>query len=197
MRLADASTVTPRGKVFSVAMERSVAFLRGINVGGHRVTGGELAAIAAGIGLGNPQTFLASGNLIFDSGEAGRKAITETLCEALRSTLGYEVPLCVLDGGTVRSIAEAHPFEARLLEGRGKLQVVFVGRSLTDTEAAEAVRCAGPDDLLVASGEVVFWSPAAGVLDSSLDVGRLGAVTGFQTTRTHNTVQRIAKKFLS
>ena len=46
-------------------MTRSVAFLRGINVGGHRVTKEQLVAPFAGLGCGDLDTFLASGNVLF------------------------------------------------------------------------------------------------------------------------------------
>ena len=48
-------------------MKRYIAFLRAINVGGHNVKMDELKAIFETIGFGNVETFIASGNVIFDA----------------------------------------------------------------------------------------------------------------------------------
>ena len=47
-----------RVHAYSLWMQRYIAFLRSINVGGRRVAGNELTEIAAGCGLSNAATFL-------------------------------------------------------------------------------------------------------------------------------------------
>jgi uncharacterized protein (DUF1697 family) len=51
-----------------------VAFLRGMNVGGHRISGGELCAAFEELGFEDVSTFRASGNVIFAAGDDGKKA---------------------------------------------------------------------------------------------------------------------------
>ena len=51
---------------------RQVALLRGINVGGNRkLPMAELKVLAAELGLNHPRTYVASGNLVFESGLNG------------------------------------------------------------------------------------------------------------------------------
>ena len=51
-------------------MTRCVALLRGINLGAHkRVKMPELRALATELGLGDPRTYLQSGNLVVDAEE--------------------------------------------------------------------------------------------------------------------------------
>ena len=53
---------------------RHVAFLRGVNVGGHKpVKMAELQATFAGLGLKNVRTALAGGNVLFDTPSSSRK----------------------------------------------------------------------------------------------------------------------------
>ena len=48
-------------------MTRYIAFLRAINVGGHTVKMAELKRLFEALGFTNVETFIASGNVIFDS----------------------------------------------------------------------------------------------------------------------------------
>ena len=51
----------------SAGAARLVAFLRAINVGGHNVKMDRLRELFEALGLTNVETFIASGNVIFDS----------------------------------------------------------------------------------------------------------------------------------
>ena len=51
----------------SAGAARLVAFLRAINVGGHNVKMDRLRELFEALGLSNVETFIASGNVIFDS----------------------------------------------------------------------------------------------------------------------------------
>ncbi len=72
--------------------DRYIAFLRGINVGGHRVKMERLRQIFTEIGLTNVRSYINSGNLFFDTNEKDRKISTKMIEQHLYSTLGYEVP---------------------------------------------------------------------------------------------------------
>jgi uncharacterized protein (DUF1697 family) len=48
-------------------MTRMIAFLRAVNVGGRRMKMDRLRAELAGIGIANVETFIASGNVLFDA----------------------------------------------------------------------------------------------------------------------------------
>jgi uncharacterized protein (DUF1697 family) len=50
-----------------------VAFLRGINVGGHQVRKEVLCEVVAGLGLRDVRTWIASGNVLFDPGDTPRQ----------------------------------------------------------------------------------------------------------------------------
>ena len=48
-------------------MPRFIAFLRAINVGGHNVKMEELRVLFESLGFTNVETFIASGNVIFEA----------------------------------------------------------------------------------------------------------------------------------
>jgi uncharacterized protein (DUF1697 family) len=73
-------------------MPRYIAFLRGINVGGHRVKMDRLRAIFAELGLKDVSTFIASGNVLFTTESGDADGLRERIESQLASQLGYEVP---------------------------------------------------------------------------------------------------------
>ena len=70
---------------------RQVALLRGINVGGNRkLPMAELKALAAELGLNDPRTYVASGNLVFESGLSG-ETLEKKLEAAIEKEFGFSV----------------------------------------------------------------------------------------------------------
>jgi uncharacterized protein (DUF1697 family) len=75
-------------------MNRYVALLRGINVGGHRlIKMQDLVRIFSSAGCKNVRTFQQAGNVIFDSRSANVNNLTKLIERALENDLGYHVPV--------------------------------------------------------------------------------------------------------
>ena len=105
---------------------RYVAFLRGINVGGRKlIKMEELARIFTGAGLKNVRTYIASGNVIFESGSTNETALRKKIEKVLRQTLGYEVTVVLLTLGELESIVTRNPFKRRA-SGAGVVQYVVL-----------------------------------------------------------------------
>src|SRR5690349_14004133 len=87
-------------------MPRYVALLRGINVGGHTVKMDPLRDEFERMGFANVSTFIASGNVVFESDE-GEAAALETMIEQrLLQWLGYEVATFLRVDAEIARIAE-------------------------------------------------------------------------------------------
>ncbi|MCL5994471.1 MAG: DUF1697 domain-containing protein [Chloroflexi bacterium] len=72
-------------------MQRSIAFLRAINVGGHAVKMEALRTLFEALGFANVATFIASGNVIFESRAADARRLEQRIERHLQQSLGYEV----------------------------------------------------------------------------------------------------------
>ena len=72
-------------------MTRYVAFLRAINVGGHTVKMDRLRALFEELKFANVETFIASGNVLFDSASKSTDAMETRIERHLEKALGYEV----------------------------------------------------------------------------------------------------------
>lgn len=175
--------------------DRYLALLRGINVGGHRVTGPELVAVFADLGLHHGATFLASGNVIF----SGDGSVTEeAVADGLAGALGYAVPVFLRPADEVRALASSTAIPPATVEAsEGKLQLISLKTEPSASIAADVLALATDDDQLEIEGPHVWWLPCGGVSTSELDLKAIERMVGPTTIRTRNTIDRIAAKFFA
>lgn len=181
-------------------MTRYVAFLRGMNVGGHRITNSELCAAFEEIGLPGAATFRASGNVIFDVPDSDRRAdIAAKIEQGLEAALGYAVPVFLRDAAETRAIAAQVPFPAtQVSASKGKLQVVLLASKPGTKTIADVLAHASDKDRLAIEGSELYWLPSGGTLDSDLDLKTIAKlIGGLSTMRTKGTVDLIAAKHCS
>ncbi len=89
-------------------MPRYVAFLRAVNVGGRVVKMDQLREILAELGLSRVETFIASGNVLFES-RAKPASLESRIEAALEAALGYAVPTFVRTFPELQRIAAERP----------------------------------------------------------------------------------------
>lgn len=179
-------------------MTRWAAFLRGMNLGGRRITNDELCSAFESLGFEDLSAFLASGNVVFTAGEDDPTGLAEQLETGLRDALGYEVPTFLRTGAEVHAIAAHEPFtEAELERSRGKVQVTLLDAAPGASARDRVLALASDDDRLAFRGRELYWLPSGGISESELDLAAIGKALGRTTMRAQRTVQRMAKKFFS
>jgi uncharacterized protein (DUF1697 family) len=91
-------------------LKRSVALLRGINVGGkHSVPMKDLAALFTRCGCSDVVTYIQSGNVVFCS--AGNSKIdATTLAARIEKTFGFEVPVILRTADELDAVIRRNPF---------------------------------------------------------------------------------------
>jgi uncharacterized protein (DUF1697 family) len=92
-------------------MPKYVAFLRAINVGGHIVKMDHLRRLFGSLGFSNVETFIASGNVIFDSTSKSSRSLEKKIETCLLQSLGYEVTTFVRSVPEVVNISVYKPFQ--------------------------------------------------------------------------------------
>lgn len=144
-----------------------VAFLRGINVGGRRVTSTQLCAPFETLGFGEVGTFLASGNVAFATDETDD--LEARIEVALQSALGFDVDVFIRTAGELARVVAFEPFPPDVLDASdGKVQVTFL-RDEPDRSAIEtALAHASGQDRLVVAGREWYWLGFHHRLDGSL-----------------------------
>jgi len=166
---------------------RYAAFLRAINVGGRRITGPELCAPFAALGFGEPQSFRASGNVIFD---APRKPSEARIEEQLGKELGYEVEVFLRGPAEMAELAAAEPFEPG-----AKYHVWFLKKLPSPAKQRDILALGTDDDRLAFGKRELFWRPRGRMTDSELDLKLVGKLVGLNTVRTNGTVEQIHAKW--
>lgn len=176
---------------------RAVAFLRAINTGNRRVTSEQLKQPFVDLGLGDVQTFQASGNVIFDAPAIdGLTTLTASIEAALAEALGYEVPTYLRTGEDLRSLLAATPFTPEQLAATsGNVQVMFLTAKPTASQAGALAALSTPDDELVLIGREVHWLPRLGVGTSPLKQNLVVKAVGPTTIRGRNAVVRLTDRF--
>ena len=97
-------------------MQKSVAFLRAINVGGHTVKMDQLRTLFTELGFSNVETFIASGNVIFEPTAKSTATLEKKIREHLKNCLGYEVDTFVRTMPEVAELEKRSPFKANKQE---------------------------------------------------------------------------------
>src|SRR2546422_219512 len=105
---------------------RLFAFLRAINVGGHTLTMDELRGLFRTLGFKGVQTFIASGNVIFETPSADTKALEQKIESHLRKSLGYEVKTFIRTESELAAIARYRPFDEAQVRSAKAFNVAFL-----------------------------------------------------------------------
>lgn len=91
-------------------MTQYVGLLRAVNVGGTgKLPMSELVALCEDAGFGKVRTFIASGNVVFESGE-GEQAVKAALETRLLAYAGKTVGVAVRSGAEMSAVLAANPF---------------------------------------------------------------------------------------
>lgn len=176
-------------------MPMCVAFLRGMNLGRRRVKNDELCAWFEDMGFRRVSAFLASGNILFDSGPKSAAALEPQIEQGLEDRLRYAVPTFVRSAAEVAEIASRQPFsDAAVAASTGKLQVALLPARPTASNRKAALALETPDDLLALEGREMYWLPRGNMSDSKLDLNTLGKILGPMTIPTQRTMVRLVTK---
>ena len=85
--------------------------LRGINVSGQKkIRMADLRSLYETLGLKNVQSYLQSGNVVFDSDEQDATKLRKLIESQIETTYGFSVPVLIRTGDNFKRVIENHPF---------------------------------------------------------------------------------------
>ncbi len=178
-------------------MPKYVAFLRAINVGSHLVKMDRLRTLFEALGFTNVETFIASGNVIFDSRSTNTAALEKKIENHLLKSLGYEVATFIRSLAEVEKIASSEPFSAADLKQNGTtLYVGFLAQPLSEESRSELLKSGNKNNDFAVSDRELFWLCRVKFSETDFSGTRLEKILKLKTTlRNANTPQRIAAKY--
>ncbi len=174
-------------------MPRYIAFLRAINVGGHTVKMAALRSLVESMGFTDVETFIASGNVLFDATARKTGPLEQTIEGALQAELGYEVATFIRTPAEVAAIAARRPFADYDPAAKDGLYVAFVKTALDAPARRALAALRNPIDDFHHEGREVYWLRRRRIGESEFTGAMLErAIRGPATMRNMTTVAKLA-----
>jgi uncharacterized protein (DUF1697 family) len=178
-------------------MPTYIAFLRAINVSGHTVKMEHLRRLFEALDFSNVQTFIASGNVIFDSTSKSTKTLEKKIEDHLQKTLGYEVATFIRTTTEVAAVAAYKPFTDAELKADGNvLYIGFLAREPDDEAKQKVLSLITEVDDFHVAGRELYWLCRKKISDSKVSGAVLEKRLGARATlRNSTTVKKLAAQF--
>jgi uncharacterized protein (DUF1697 family) len=137
-------------------MNTYIAFLRGINVGGHKkILMEDLRNLLESAGFDNVQTYIQSGNVIFKS-SANASSCEQLIGELIARKYGWEVPVIIKEPVEISEILKKCPFSG---EKKEKSYFTLLSSPLDEESIRELLELNNQKEELYIKGSCVyFWS---------------------------------------
>ncbi len=178
-------------------MPKYIAFLRAINVGGHVVRMDHLQKLFVGLGFLNVETFIASGNVIFDSTSKSTRALEKKIQTCLLESLGYEVTTFLRTVPEVVSIAGYKAFP----DSEVAVHTLYIGFMADEPEQRaneKLLQLTNEADEFRLHRREVYWLRRGNLSESKVSGALLTKALGLPVTvRNVTTVKRLAAKYSS
>ncbi|RWN03538.1 MAG: DUF1697 domain-containing protein [Mesorhizobium sp.] len=175
-------------------MQTYVALLYSIVLGeGRRVVMSDLRAMTEALGLNNPRTLVATGNLVFETKETDIAALERRLETAFQKTFGRHVDIIVRRADDWLKLAAGNPFPAESAAAADQV-AVRVMRKPVPAEAVAALEAyIGEDERMQAVGGDIWMFFSRETPSSRLLAAVSHKRLGVGTSRNWNTVRRLAE----
>lgn len=180
-------------------MPRFIALLRAINVGGHTVKMERLRKLFAELEYTSVETFIASGNVIFEASSTDAIALEQQIESHLKQSLGYAVATFIRSPTELSKVATYKPFSAAELEDIGNsLYVAFLPDAPKTPERDRLISYRTEIDEFDVHEREVYWLCRKKISESSFSGARLEKALGMPATmRNITTVKKLAEKYPS
>ena len=180
-----------------MSTSRYIALLRAINVGGRTVRMEELRKLFDALGFAGTETFIASGNVIFESPARNAAALEKRIEAALEISLGYEVATFVRSPAELAAIAVHEPFARDELDLPGvALYIGFLRDPPGDDARQKLLALRSPIDDFHVHGRELYWLARGKMSESKISNVVLERILGTRTTmRNVTTVRKLAAKY--
>lgn len=172
-------------------MTHRIILFRGMNTGGVRAPVAEQRAMAAALGLKNPRTLAASGNLVVESG-AATATLERDIEAAMEANFNLKIAAMVRTPDQWARLVAANPFPNEAKAHPSKV-VAMVMKDGIKAGALEAMRaqCRNGEAVEAVDDDLYFWFPN-GQGDSEIFKKATPRVLGMGTGRNWNTVLKLA-----
>lgn len=178
-------------------MPRYIAFLRAINVGGHNTVKMDfLRHLFESLGFSKVETFIASGNVVFETPSKNTQALEREIEQGLHKALGYAVATFIRTDTELATIAKHKPFSQSDLDGAAALNIAFLADGLDDKSSQKLMALRTEIDDFHVHGREIYWLCRTRQSGSKISNAVLEKTLGRKSTlRGANTIKKMAAKY--
>ena len=177
---------------------RYIAFLRAINVGGHTVKMENLRQPFESFGFSEVETFIASGNVIFQTTAKNTAMLETNITSGLRNALGYEVATFIRTAAELAQIAAYKAFPRSELDAAVAFNIAFLADTLDQKAKQKLMALTTEIDRFVAHEREVYWLCTKKQSESTFSNAVLEKTLGVRSTiRGVNTINKMAARYAS
>jgi len=170
-----------------------ICMLRGVNVGGHnKIKMDALRELCISLKLRDPQTYLQSGNVVFQTNVEDLGLLARRIEQAIEQKFGFRPSVILRTAAELRDAIARNPFASRQNIEPSKLAVTFLAGEPTAAARGKLLAIpAAPEELRIDGRELFTYFPN-GMARPKLSwplVERTLAIPG--TSRNWNTVTKL------
>ncbi len=171
-----------------------IAMLRGINVSGHKVIKMEaLRASFAALGFRRVETYVQSGNVVFETAETSLTTLSRNLGRRILHDFGFPISIVLRTSKDLETIIRRNPFAKKKALDATKLHVTFLSAPPTTALKSLQALSAEPDQFRIGRQEIYLYCPAGygRTKLSNNAIERMLSVSA--TTRNWKTLNKLAE----
>ena len=174
------------------------AFLRAINVGGHTVKMDLLKKQFEKMNFENVETFIASGNVIFETKSKNVKTIKTKIETELKKSLGYDVAAFIRTTDGLKEISEYRPFKKTDSENEANsIYITFLENHPSKENQQKIYQLQNAYNEFHFNKNEMYWLCRKNFSDSGITGNKLEKVLEMNlTVRNSTTILKMTNKFL-
>jgi len=178
-------------------MTKYIALLKAINVGGHTVKMDPLKNLFEKIRFENVETFIASGNVVFETKSQSVDSIKKKIETELEKSLGYKVATFIRTTKELKEIAEHKPFtEFDLNNEQNSLYIGFLDNQPNKDSQKKVLALSDKANEFHFNKTELYWLCRKNFSDSGITGKTLEKALGMETTiRNSTTIRKMVARF--
>lgn len=138
-------------------METFISIIRGINVTGHRILKmDDLRKMYEGLQFKNVQTYIQSGNVIFQDYGTGQQELEKKISVEIKKSFGYDVTVWVLKADELKEIIARNPYRYDHTKDVSFMHVTFLASSPQSVNIELITSKAGEGESVTLDGKAVY-----------------------------------------
>jgi uncharacterized protein (DUF1697 family) len=152
----------------------------------------DLRALSGDFGFRDVETYVQSGNIVFQSSLENPTIISKRIGEKIIESFGFEVPVIVRTSKEMRNVISNNPFLEENGIDSSKLHVTFLSEIVQETSLEKLAKLStSPDRFYPAPREIYVYCPSGYGRTKLSNVGIEKALSVTATTRNWKTTNKL------